>query len=37
MDTWMREHAMLARGGTLLGSAEESEFARFHAAAVPER
>ena len=24
MDTWMREHAMLARGGTLLGSAEES-------------
>ena len=37
MDTWMREHAMLARGGTLLGSAEESEFARIHAGAVPER
>ena len=37
MDTWMREHAMLARGGTLLGSAEESEFARLHTSAVPER
>lgn len=37
MDTWMREHAMLARDGTLLGSAEESEFARIHAGAVPER
>jgi len=37
MDTWMREHAMRARGGTLLGSAEESEFARIHAGAVPER
>jgi hypothetical protein len=37
MDTWMREHAMLARGGTLLGSAEESEFARIHTGAVPER
>jgi len=37
MDTWMREHAMLARGGTLLGSAEESEFARIRAGAVPER
>ena len=37
MDTWMREHTMRARGGTLLGSAEESEFARLHAGAVPER
>ena len=37
MDTWMREHAMLARGGTLLGSAEESEFARIHSGAAPER
>ena len=37
MDTWMREHAMLARGGTLLGSAEESEFARIHTGDVPER
>ena len=37
MDTWMREHAMLARGGTLLGSAEEFESATLHAGAVPER
>jgi len=37
MATWMREHAMLARGGTLLGSAEESEFARIHSGEVPER
>lgn len=37
MDGWMREHAMLARGGTLLGSAEEVEFATFHAGAVSER
>ena len=37
MDTWMREHAMLARGGTLLGSAEEIESATLHSGAVPER
>lgn len=37
MDIWMREHAMLARGSTLLGSAEEIEFARFHTGLVPER
>ena len=37
MDVWMREHSMLARGGTLLGPAEEFEFARLHAGAVPER
>jgi len=37
METWMREHAMLARGGTLLGSAEESEFARITSGTVPER
>ena len=37
MDTWMREHAMFAGGGTLLGSAEESEFARIHSGAGPER
>jgi hypothetical protein len=37
MDTWMREHAMLARGGTLLGPAEEIESATLHASAVPER
>jgi hypothetical protein len=37
MATWMREHAMLARGGTLLGSAEESEFTRIHSGDVPER
>jgi hypothetical protein len=33
MDAWMREHAMVARDGTLLGPAEEVEFASFHAAA----
>ncbi len=33
MDVWMREHAMLARDGTLLGSAEEIEFARIHSGA----
>jgi len=37
IDVWMREHAMLARAGTLLGSAEEIDFASFHAGAVPER
>jgi predicted anti-sigma-YlaC factor YlaD len=37
MDTWMREHAMLARGGTLLGSAEEFASATLHSGAVPER
>ncbi|MHB8835335.1 MAG: zf-HC2 domain-containing protein [Candidatus Methylomirabilia bacterium] len=37
MDAWMREHAMLASGGTLLGSAEESGFARMHSGSVPER
>ena len=37
MDTWMREHAMFAGGGTLLGSAEESEFARIHSGAGSER
>ncbi len=37
MDTWMREHAMLARDSTLLGSAEEIELARFHSDAVPGR
>ena len=37
MDTYLREHAMLARDSTLLGSAEEIEFARFHAGAGPER
>lgn len=37
METWMREHTMLARGGTLLGSAEESEFAGIHPGTIPER
>jgi anti-sigma factor RsiW len=37
IDIWMREHTMLARAGTLLGPAEEIEFASFHAGAVPER
>lgn len=36
MDTWMREHVELTRGGTLLGSAEESENARIHGGGVPE-
>jgi anti-sigma factor RsiW len=37
IDSWMSEHAMLARAGTLLGPAEEIEFASFHAGAIPER
>jgi len=37
LDTWMREHVELARGGTLLGSAEERENARVHVGVVPER
>ena len=37
MDSWMREHAMLARGNTLLGQAEEIEFASFRDVAAPER
>jgi len=37
MDTWMRQHAMLAREGTLLGPAEEVEFARPRAGVAPER
>lgn len=35
MDTLMREHAMFARGGTILGSFEERESAMLHA--VQER
>jgi predicted anti-sigma-YlaC factor YlaD len=31
MDAWMSQHALLARDGTLLGSAEEVEFASFRA------
>jgi len=37
MDTWMREHAMFARESTLLGGAEEIEFARVPSGAVQER
>ena len=37
MDSWMREHAMLARGNTLLGQAEEIEFASFRDVAAAER
>jgi anti-sigma factor RsiW len=37
IDIWMREHALLARDSTLLGSAEEIEIARFHSVAIPER
>jgi hypothetical protein len=29
MDSWLRRHALLARDGTLLGPAEEVEFANF--------
>jgi hypothetical protein len=29
MDSWLRQHALLARDGTLLGPAEEVEFANF--------
>jgi len=36
MENWMREHAMITRDSTLLGPAEEIEFARLHAAAVSE-
>lgn len=31
MEAWMRQHSQLARGGTLLGPAEEVEFASFRA------
>lgn len=37
MDGWVREHAMLARGSTILGPAEEIEFADFRAVAGPGR
>jgi anti-sigma factor RsiW len=37
IDVWMREHAVLARGGTLLGPAEESEFTRIHSVSLAER
>ena len=37
MDAWLREHAALARSGTLLGPAEEVEFASFSAARDAER
>lgn len=33
MDSWLREHALFARGGTILGSAEEFEFASYRPAA----
>lgn len=33
MDSWLREHALLARGGTILGPAEEFEFVSHHAVA----
>lgn len=37
MQAWLHEHAMDARDGTLLGPAEEIEFANFTAGPVPER
>jgi anti-sigma factor RsiW len=33
MDSWLREHALLARGGTILGPAEEFEFVSHRTAA----
>jgi anti-sigma factor RsiW len=33
MDSWLREHALLARDGTILGPAEEVEFATYRPAA----
>jgi predicted anti-sigma-YlaC factor YlaD len=33
MDSWLRQHALLARDGTILGSAEEIEFTSFRATA----
>jgi anti-sigma factor RsiW len=32
MDSWLRQHALLARDGTILGPAEEVEFASFRPA-----
>jgi hypothetical protein len=37
MAAWVREHATLARSGTLLGSAEGIEFAGDRSGALPER
>jgi predicted anti-sigma-YlaC factor YlaD len=37
IEAWLREHAMDARDGTLLGPAEEVEFASFSARAFPGR
>jgi len=37
IESWLHAHAMGARDGTLLGPAEEVEFASFSAGAVPER
>jgi len=37
IESWLHEHAMGARDGTLLGPAEEVEFARFPAGAGPGR
>ena len=34
MDAWVRQHALLARDGTILGPAEEFEFASFRPAAA---
>ncbi|HEY5998038.1 MAG TPA: hypothetical protein VI078_01880, partial [bacterium] len=33
LDSWVRQHASVARDATLLGPAEEVEFASFDAAA----
>ena len=37
MDSWLRQHALLARDATILGSAEEVEFASFYAASAAGR
>jgi anti-sigma factor RsiW len=36
LDSWLQQHALVARDGTMLGSAEEIEFASFRTTA-PER
>lgn len=37
IEVWMHEHTRVSRGGTMLGPAEEVEFASFHGAGVRER
>lgn len=37
MASWMHQHAAVSRDGTILGPAEEIEFAGFHSSGVVER